>query len=226
MVTSPSTGVRHFFVAESARFDSIYGGSRSIRERMIDLFFHRTIYLRFARTLDLLSPIEGKRILDAGCGPGHYLLELAARGAREVVGVDFVPEMLGRARTAAEARGMTDQVRLIAGDFLATDLTGPFDAGIAIGFFEYLRDPLPYLRRLSELVRGDLVISFPKRFTLRTLPRAIRYRMRSCYLRFFTAGEIRRLAASAGLRDVTVYSVSRDYLLHARTAPRAPGGSS
>ena len=224
MVTSPPTGVRHFFGLESARFDSIYGGRRSVRERMIDLFFHRTIHLRFARTMDLLSPIEGKRILDAGCGPGHYLIGLAAQGAREVVGVDFVPAMLERARSAAEAHGMTGRVRLVPGDFLAADLAGPFDAGIAIGFFEYLEDPLPHLRRLGELVRGDLVVSFPKRFTLRTLPRAIRYRMRACYLRFFTAGEIRRLAAAAGLRDLAIHSVSRDYLLHART-PGGPRGS-
>jgi SAM-dependent methyltransferase len=216
MVTSPSTGVRSFFELESARFDSIYGGRRSLRERAIDLFFHRVIYLRFARTLALLSPIENKRILDAGCGPGHYLIELAARGARKVVGVDFAPTMIERARLAADARGIGGRVELVHGDFLSADLSGPFDAGVAIGFFEYLKDPVPYLRRLAELVRGDLVVSFPKRFTLRTLPRALRYRRRGCYLRFFTTGEIRRLAAASDIQDFSIHSVSRDYLFHAR----------
>jgi SAM-dependent methyltransferase len=219
--SSSSTGVRRFFELESDRFDSIYGGRRSLREQAIDLFFHRVIRLRFARTLALLEPISGKRILDVGCGPGHYLLELAARGAREVVGVDFTPAMLERARQGAEERGVSARVQLVPGDFLDADLCGPFDAGLAIGYFEYLEEPLPHLRRLRDLVRGDLVVSFPKRHTLRTLPRAVRYRLRGCYLRFFTAAEIRRLAAAAGLENVAVQSVSRDYLLHAQTAGAA-----
>ena len=97
------------------------------------------------------------------------------------------------------------------------DLAAPFDAAVAIGYCEYLADPVAHLARMKALVTGDLVVSFPKRYTLRTLPRALRYQLRGCYLRFFTAGEIRRLADQAGLRVIAVHSVSRDYLLHART---------
>jgi len=214
---SNTAGVQRFFTVESERFDSIYGGGRTLLERVIDRCFHRVIRLRCERTLEILAPLAGKRLLDVGCGPGRYAIAFALRGAREVVGVDFAPAMLELARSTAEATGTGDRLRFVSGDFMATELTGPFDAAVAIGYCEYLTDPVAHLARMRSLVTGDLVVSFPKRYTLRTLPRAIRYRLRGCYLRFFTAGEIRRLAAQAGLRVMAVHSVSRDYLLHART---------
>jgi SAM-dependent methyltransferase len=47
--------------------------------------------------LKLLGEVDGKRILDAGCGPGHYAAELVARGA-DVVGFDLSHAMLDLAR--------------------------------------------------------------------------------------------------------------------------------
>jgi cyclopropane fatty-acyl-phospholipid synthase-like methyltransferase len=218
-MTTPTSasGVRSFFRSEAARFDSIYTGPRSMKERLIDRLFHRVIRLRFERTLELLAPVDGKRFLDVGCGPGHYMVELAARGGREAVGIDFAEEMLDLARQAATARGVEDRCRYVAGDFLSSDPGGTFDACVAIGYFEYLEQPLEHMRRMVELTRGQVIASFPKRYTLRTGPRALRYRLRGCYLRFYTAGEIRRLAEAAGLTDIEVLSISRDYLLHART---------
>ena len=69
-----------------------------------------------------------------------------------------------------------------SGDFLEIELAGSFEATVAIGYFEYLRDPLAHLQRMKELTQGELVISFPKRYTLRTLPRAVRYRLRGWWL--------------------------------------------
>jgi cyclopropane fatty-acyl-phospholipid synthase-like methyltransferase len=212
-----TAGVQRFFTVESERFDSIYGGGRTLLERAIDRLFHRVIRLRFERTLEILAPLSGKRLLDVGCGPGRYAIAFAQSGAREVVGVDFAPAMLDLARSAAAATDCSDRTRFVTGDFLAADIPGKFDAAVAIGYCEYLTDPVAHLARMKSLVSSDLVVSFPKRYTLRTLPRAVRYRLRGCYLRFFTAGEIRRLAQAAGLRVIAVHSVSRDYLLHART---------
>ncbi len=55
--------------------------------------------------LDLLPDVAGRRALDVACGTGRYLKIMRARGAG-VVGIDFSPEMLGRARAlGAVARG-------------------------------------------------------------------------------------------------------------------------
>lgn len=51
--------------------------------------------------LRLVGDVEGKRVLDLGCGVGHAAIALARRGAK-VIGVDPSPERLARARESAE----------------------------------------------------------------------------------------------------------------------------
>ncbi|MER6951570.1 class I SAM-dependent methyltransferase [Nonomuraea sp. NPDC000554] len=53
--------------------------------------------------LDLVGDVAGAKILDVGCGAGHYAAELLARGA-EVVGVDGSATLLDHARARAGRR--------------------------------------------------------------------------------------------------------------------------
>ncbi|WP_173668413.1 class I SAM-dependent methyltransferase, partial [Thermobifida fusca] len=46
--------------------------------------------------LDLLNAAPGERVLDAGCGTGDHVAQLAAAGV-DVLGVDISPEMVARA---------------------------------------------------------------------------------------------------------------------------------
>ncbi|MDQ3799439.1 MAG: class I SAM-dependent methyltransferase [Acidobacteriota bacterium] len=64
---------------------------------VVDTKPHNAYYERPA-TLSLLPEIEGKTILDAGCGPGVYSEWLIERGARRVFGIDASPKMLKLAR--------------------------------------------------------------------------------------------------------------------------------
>ena len=48
----------------------------------------------------MLGPVEGRRVLDAGCGTGYLSRRLARAGAR-VVGVDISPAMVAIAQTKA-----------------------------------------------------------------------------------------------------------------------------
>jgi SAM-dependent methyltransferase len=50
----------------------------------------------------ILSPLQGRRVLDIGCGPGYLLKALAARGA-VAAGIDPDAAALGKARIAAPA---------------------------------------------------------------------------------------------------------------------------
>ena len=54
--------------------------------------FHNAIIARPA-TLSLLPDVKGKRVLDAGCGPGVYSEILVNSGA-EVVAIDLSPNMI------------------------------------------------------------------------------------------------------------------------------------
>ncbi|KAF1850673.1 S-adenosyl-L-methionine-dependent methyltransferase [Cucurbitaria berberidis CBS 394.84] len=71
------------------------------------------------------KPLEGLRIVDAGCGTGLVGIELAKLGAKGTVGLDISEGMLGLARK-------TDAY----GDLKVTDLTKRIDA--ADGAFDAL----------------------------------------------------------------------------------------
>ena len=63
---------------------------------------HNALYERPA-TLSLLPDVAGKRVLDAGCGPGHYSEALLERGA-EVVAFDVTPAMVQLTRQRLQDR--------------------------------------------------------------------------------------------------------------------------
>lgn len=91
----------------------------------------------------------GATALDSCCGTGDLALELARLGGASVVGCDFVPEMLVRARQKSE--GLANPPEWVEGDALALPFTdGSFDVvTVAFGF----RNLADYRRGLAEMVR-------------------------------------------------------------------------
>jgi SAM-dependent methyltransferase len=55
--------------------------------------------LEHADFLALLPSVQGRRVLDLGCGAGQLALHLATAGAAEVIGLDLSERMLKLART-------------------------------------------------------------------------------------------------------------------------------
>lgn len=70
--------------------------------------------------------LEGRLILDAGCGTGRVATELSRRG-RTVVGVDNDPDMLGHAARKPEP------VRWQLGDLSSVELPERFDIAVMAG---------------------------------------------------------------------------------------------
>ena len=55
----------------------------------------------------LLPDLEGKRILDLGCGFGEHCVEFVAKGAEKVVGIDISEKMLEVAKKENSDPGIT-----------------------------------------------------------------------------------------------------------------------
>ncbi|MDP1819422.1 MAG: class I SAM-dependent methyltransferase [Acidimicrobiales bacterium] len=55
--------------------------------------------------LKLLGHVEGKRILDLGCGAGHNAIALARQGAK-VIGIDESSDQVAAARAACQREGI------------------------------------------------------------------------------------------------------------------------
>ncbi|MFF9899036.1 class I SAM-dependent methyltransferase [Streptomyces longispororuber] len=58
-----------------------------------------------AAMLRLAGDVRGRRVLDLGCGAGHYAAELLARGAERVTGVEGSETLLAAARTRLAGSG-------------------------------------------------------------------------------------------------------------------------
>ena len=87
----------------------------------------------------------GARALDIGCGPGHYLLKLKARGF-EVLGIEPDPE----ARAGAARNGL--QVLAGTAEQLPEKL-GTFDLVIMSHSLEHCLDPATAVRNVFALMR-------------------------------------------------------------------------
>jgi SAM-dependent methyltransferase len=107
--------------------------------------------------LDLLGALEGRRVLDAGCGPGLYAEELLNRGA-QVVAVDGSWPMVELARERIGARARVLQANL-AEPLPFAD--AEFDVVLCALVIHHLPDRAATLREFFRVLRpgGHVVLS-------------------------------------------------------------------
>jgi len=205
--------VRRHFDGAVEEFDAIYTGAGKGRfGHILDLVFRSDMYERLALTLDRARPAAGRRILDIGCGTGRMAIPLAVEGG-EVTGIDFAPAMIERARDLARAAGVDQRCRFEVADFLARDWDRPFDICLAIGVFDYLDAPLPFLQRMVAVTRDRWIATFPRRHTWRAPVRKWRLARRGCPVFFFDRGAVRRLARAAGSELAELRRVGKIYFV-------------
>ena len=108
-----------------------------------------------ARVIDSLHLARGARILDAGCGSGRNMVELARRGT--VTGIELSPMSVA----AARARGVGDVVEGTVEDLPFDD--DSFDFAVCLDVIEHLDDDGQTLRELRRVVApgGMLLVTVP-----------------------------------------------------------------
>lgn len=112
--------------------------------------------------LRLLGPVEGRRVLDLGCGIGHNAVLLAQQGAK-VIGVDPDARHLAVAREradAAEVRVELHQSALADLPFLRSDSV---DAALSVMTLATADDLARVFRQVHRVLKPEapLVASFP-----------------------------------------------------------------
>jgi 2-polyprenyl-3-methyl-5-hydroxy-6-metoxy-1,4-benzoquinol methylase len=123
----------------------------------VDTKPHNAYYERPA-TLSLMPEVKGKKVLDAGCGPGVYSEWLIKRGAK-VVAIDVSPKMIELAK---------DRLGPIV-DVRQADLSKPlnfldsssFDVVLSPLVLEYIEDWHSVFREFYRVLRpeGHIVFS-------------------------------------------------------------------
>ncbi|MEU5876651.1 methyltransferase domain-containing protein [Spirillospora sp. NPDC047279] len=174
--------------------------------------------------LDAAGVGERDRVLDIGCGAGQTT-RLAARRARQAVGVDLSGPMLARARQAARAEGLGN-VTFEQGDVQVFPFDeGVFDAAIsrfAVMFFE---DPVAAFANVARAVRPGgrlafLSMSDPGGSDLGKVLAAVAGHLpvwhatpepdRRGPLSLSDPGHVRAVLGDAGFRDVEVRRVEAE----------------
>ena len=94
--------------------------------------------------------------LDLGCGTGKMTLELARRGY-DMTGIDYSPDMLGKARENSEAAGLSDKILWLCQDITEFELYGTVDFAVCcLDTINHLTSPAE-LRKCLGLVHNYLI---------------------------------------------------------------------
>jgi 2-polyprenyl-3-methyl-5-hydroxy-6-metoxy-1,4-benzoquinol methylase len=187
------------------KFDAIYTGNKGPVARGLDRWLRRDIYQRFdwvMREAGSFADLRGITISDIGCGSGRFVTSLARRGAH-VTGVDFAPEMLKLAAELAERQGVADRCKYVLSDVLDWKTNERFDLVIAIGFWDYIADPLPRLQVIRGLTKTTFLSAWPRAATLRAALRKVRLKVDGCAVYFFTLPQVEDYLNRAGFRVET-----------------------
>ncbi len=208
--------VRTYFTDRARLFDALYNeDNRS--DQIFNKVFRRPMFTRYVYTLEALGKLEGKRILDVGCGSGRYAIELAQQGAH-VVGVDFSDEMLAMARSRAKEAGVEDRTEFISGDFInwARETDQFFDVSFAMGVYDYVDDAPEFLKLMAS-VSNEVIGSFPSPTPVRMPLRKLRYAIRNCPVHFYWRSEVVNMFHNTGLHNLNVRRLGfGGYWIHGR----------
>jgi 2-polyprenyl-3-methyl-5-hydroxy-6-metoxy-1,4-benzoquinol methylase len=198
-----------FFHRYAADFSAIYGNQNTLLNSIVNPLLRRSMKLRYQMTLEGANPVAGRSVLDIGCGPGHYSVELARRGAARVLGVDFADGMLDIARGGAQAANVTNVCTFKRLNFFEDPIDEKFDYVIAMGFMDYVADPVSMIKKTLGLTTRRAFFSFPLDGGFLAWQRKIRYKSR-CDLFLYTEERVRRVLTDAGAKRFDVKPIDRD----------------
>jgi 2-polyprenyl-6-hydroxyphenyl methylase/3-demethylubiquinone-9 3-methyltransferase len=102
--------------------------------------------------IDSHAAIEGKKVLDVGCGGGILSESMARRGA-EVMGIDMGEAPLQVANLHKLESGVEVEYRRITAEALADEMPGSFDVVTCMEMLEHVPDPGSVIAACARLVK-------------------------------------------------------------------------
>lgn len=167
--------------------------------------------------IDQLAGLEGKKVLDVGCGGGILSESMAARGA-DTTGIDLSDKALKVAKLHLLESGNQVDYRKITVEMLAQELPNHFDIVTCMEMLEHVPDPASVIQACADLTKPGGWVFFstinrnPKsylyaiigaEYILKLLPRGTHE-----YAKFLKPSELARMARNAGLSDAKIIGMT------------------
>ena len=158
--------------------------------------------------IDKLVGLNGKRVIDIGCGGGILAESMAVRGAT-VTGIDLSEKPIKVAQLHLLETGQKVDYRLVSAEQIADEQPSAFDCVCCMEMLEHVPEPSSSIRAASKLVKPGGWVFFstlnrnPKSFlfaiigaeyVLNLLPKGTHE-----YKRFITPSELAAMVREAGL---------------------------
>ncbi|MET0026141.1 MAG: bifunctional 2-polyprenyl-6-hydroxyphenol methylase/3-demethylubiquinol 3-O-methyltransferase UbiG [Candidatus Thiodiazotropha sp.] len=169
-------------------------------------------------------PLDGKQVLDVGCGGGILSESMAACGA-EVTGIDMGEAPLQVARLHLLESNLQVNYERIPVERLAAERPGHFDLVTCMEMLEHVPDPSSVVHACAQLVKpgGKVIFSTINRnpkaylfailgaeYLLRLLPRGTHD-----YAKFIRPSELDNWIRAAGLQNLDITGLSYNPLTQA-----------
>lgn len=169
--------------------------------------------LRLGWIIDQAGPLNGKKIIDVGCG-GGILAESMAKAGAQVTGIDLAEKSLTVARLHGLETGVPVDYKTISAEQMASEQAGQFDIVTCMEMLEHVPDPGSIVQACATLVKPGGWVFFstlnrnPKSFLfaivgaeylLRLLPKGTH-----SYESFIKPSELTASVRRAGLAATTM----------------------
>jgi len=176
--------------------------------------------MKWNRIENLLSPLEGRKILDIGCSNGYYMFRMLPHNPEYVIGIDpytnFYYQFL-----SIQKYVRSEKIHYIPAGFEAlTGCEGLFDSVFCMGILYHRKSPFELLERINQILKkgGEVILEtiiIPGDSDMVLCPESRYAKMRNVYF-IPTLKTLQNWLLKAGFRDLRVLDVSRTTLAEQR----------
>ena len=162
-------------------------------------------WCQYEAVMEMMGHTGGKTFLEVGCGPGSLSLRLCEKGWQGV-GVDFSPTAIAEAKINLREYIQSGCYRLLSSDIFNVELGNEkFDVGLSMMVMEHVTNHVAFVERIVSFIKpgGHLIVGVPGRRD--------RWGIEDetvGHLRRYDRSDLTETLVSAGLTDVTVWSVA------------------
>lgn len=128
---------------------------KKVRKNMDNFYTDEASVYRFNHRLALIGDLDGKKVLDLGCGKGYMTLSFLEMGAY-VTAIDISPKSVELVKKNAADIGKNDNLTAIVMDAHSLELDNEiFDIVIADGILHHLTNLSQALNEIKRVLKPD-----------------------------------------------------------------------